>query len=118
MYAALANGGEIDGVRLVSKERIPLMSTIQVDTPDRVLMMPMRKSIGYFNGGVTMGIEGVNGPRTTAFGHSGAGGSTAFADPEVGLAVAVTLNKMQNSLQGEGPTLEICRAIRAELGLN
>ena len=33
-------------------------------------------------------------------------------------AVAVTLNKMQNSLQGEGPTLEICRFIRSELELN
>lgn len=118
MYGALANGGAIGGVRLVSSERIALMSAIQVDSPDRVLTMPIRKSIGFFNGGLTNGIEGVNGRRTTAFGHSGAGGSTAFADPEVGLSVAVTLNKMQNSLQGEGPTLEICKFIRNELGLN
>jgi CubicO group peptidase (beta-lactamase class C family) len=118
MYAALANGGAIDGIRLVSTERVALMSAIQVDTPDRVLMMPIRKSIGFMNGGLMMGMEGVTGPRTTAFGHSGAGGSTAFADPEAGLAVAVTLNKMQNSLQGEGPTLEICKFIRNELGLN
>jgi len=60
---------------------------------------------------------GATGPRITAFGHPGAGGSVAFADPEVGLSVAVTINKMQNSLPGEGPTIEICRLIREELGV-
>jgi CubicO group peptidase (beta-lactamase class C family) len=118
MYAALANGGEVDGVRLVSPERIALMSAVQVDLPDRVLFMPIPKSIGFMNGGTQNGVTGVTGPRRTAFGHSGAGGSTAFADPEVGLSVAVTINKMQNSLQGEGPTLEICNFIRNELGVN
>jgi hypothetical protein len=29
----------------------------------------------------------------------------------------VTINKMQNSLQGEGPTFEICQLIREELGV-
>lgn len=118
MYGALANGGVVEGTRIISKERIPLMSTIQVDTPDRVLFMPLRKSIGYFNGGNTMGMKTANGPRTTTFGHAGAGGSIAFADPEVGLSIAVTINKMMNSLQGEGPAFEICELIRNELGVN
>lgn len=119
MYAALANGGQVDGVRLVSKERIPLMSTIQMDWVDRVLFMPIPKSIGFMNGGAwSMGKPGVSGPRSTAFGHSGAGGSTAFADPEAGLAVAVTLNKMQGTLQAEGPTFEVCELIRQELRLS
>ena len=119
MYGALANGGEIDGVRLMSRERIPLMTAIQVETPDRVIFMPVPKSIGYFNGGPwAMGRAGATGPRRTAFGHPGAGGSIAFADPEVGLSVAVTLNKMQGTLQAEGPTEDICNLIRNELGVN
>ena len=118
MYGALANGGEIEGIRIISKERIPLMSTIQVETPDRVLMMPMRKSIGYFNGGNIMGMKTANGPRTTTFGHAGAGGSIAFADPEAGLSIAVTINRMFSGLQGEGPAFEICELIRDELGVN
>ncbi len=118
MYAALANGGVVDGVRLVSRERIPLMSAIQTEEPDRVIMMPLAKSIGFFNGGRVAGQHGATGPRKTAFGHPGAGGSIAFADPEVGLAVAVTINKMQTTLQAEGPTFEICELIRQELGLN
>src|SRR5688572_8573777 len=118
MYGALANGGEIDGVRLVSPDRIAKMSAVQVDTPDRVIIMPLRKSIGFFNGGKTMGVHGAQGPRETAFGHPGAGGSIAFADPEVGLSIAVTINKMQSTLQAEGPTFEICELIRNELGVN
>lgn len=118
MYGALANGGEIEGVQIVSKERLPEIHRLMTDSPDRVLMMPIRKGIGFFLGGHGAGpIRNTFGPRTTAFGHSGAGGSTAFADPEVGLSIAVTLNKMQGTLQGEGPTFEICEFIREELGV-
>jgi CubicO group peptidase (beta-lactamase class C family) len=117
MYGALANGGAIDGVRLASEERISQMQQILTEETDRVLMMPIPKGIGYMFGGAAGGVTGVFGPRRTAFGHSGAGGSTAFADPEVGLSIAVTLNQMQMSLQGEGPTFEICDLIRRELGV-
>jgi CubicO group peptidase (beta-lactamase class C family) len=65
-----------------------------------------------------MGQHGATGPRETAFGHPGAGGSIAFADPEVGLSIAVTINKMQSTLQAEGPTFELCELIRNELGVN
>jgi CubicO group peptidase (beta-lactamase class C family) len=119
MYGALANGGQVDGVRLMSAERIPLMTTVQVDAPDRVIMMPIAKSIGFFNGGqMPTGAHGATGPRATAFGHPGAGGSIAFADPEVGLSIAVTINKMQTTLQAEGPTFEVCELIRNELGVS
>lgn len=119
MYAALANGGEIDGVRLVSVERIPSMYRLCTDLPDRVIGRPIRKGIGFFLGGSVDGVHGAQGPRESSFGHAGAGGSIAFADPEVGLSVAVTLNQMQpQSMQGEGVTLEICELIRDQLGLN
>ncbi|HEY4668194.1 MAG TPA: serine hydrolase domain-containing protein [Tepidiformaceae bacterium] len=122
MYGALANGGEIDGVRLVSPERIPQMQRIMTAEPDRVLIMPMRKGIGFFMGGAIntpMGAYvGATGPRQTAFGHAGAGGSIAFADPEVGLSFAMTLNKMQPALQGEGPAADLANLVRRELGVD
>ncbi len=118
MYAALAFGGALDGVQLMSPERIQAMSAVVTRDMDRVIMRPMPKGTGYFLGGAVEGVVGSMGPRETAFGHPGAGGSIAFADPEAGLSVAVTLNKMQNSLQGEGPTFEICDAIRDELAVN
>lgn len=119
MYGALANGGEVDGVQLVSQERVGLMRQMQVEGPDKVLFgMPFRRGIGYILGGKLGGIHGPMGPRESAFGHDGAGGSIAFADPDVGLSVAVTLNKMHYALPGEGPTFEICELVRTELGLN
>lgn len=116
MYAALAGDGSIDGVRLVSPERQKHMQRLMTDDVDRVLLAPIRKGIGFFQGGITAGIHGPQGPRETAFGHSGAGGSLAYADPEVGLAVGITINKMQYPLPGTGTTLEITDLIRKELG--
>ena len=116
MYAALAGDGSIDGVRLVSPGRKASMQRVMTTAVDRVLGLPATKGIGFFMGGEADGIHGPQGPRVTAFGHSGAGGSVGFADPEARLAVAVTLNKMQYPLPGTGPTLEICDLIRAELG--
>lgn len=118
MYGALSNGGEIDGVRLVSPERIPHMHRLITDGPDRVIFgMPIRKGIGFFLGSSEPTLTATFGRRGTAFGHPGLGGSVAFADPEVGLGVAVTLNEMQQTLGGPGPTYEICQLIRETLGL-
>jgi CubicO group peptidase (beta-lactamase class C family) len=116
MYAAHANGGAIDGARLVSAQRIPAMQELQTDATDIVLGVPVRKSVGFMMGGATDGIHGPMGERESAFGHPGAGGSIGFADPEAGLAVAITINKMAYPLPGEGTTLEITDLIRSELG--
>jgi CubicO group peptidase (beta-lactamase class C family) len=116
MYAALAGDGSFGGTRLVSPERIPEMQRLITNDVDVVLGMPTRKGIGFFLGGEQNGIHGPIGPNESAFGHPGAGGSVAFADPDARLAVAVTVNKMSFPNPGEGATLEICDLIREELG--
>ena len=115
MYGALANGGEIDGVQLVSAERIAHMQRLITDRMDLVGGIPIRRSIGFILGSPTT----IFGPRETSFGHDGAGGSTGFADPEVGLSIGVTLNKMERAMsRSENRTLQICDLIRNELGVN
>ncbi|MEZ5232548.1 MAG: serine hydrolase domain-containing protein [Acidimicrobiales bacterium] len=121
MYGALANGGEIDGVRLVSPERIAAMQQLRTDEVDKVLMVSIRKNCGFFLGGLGPDLDGnlvhgPMGPRESAFGHPGAGGSVGFADPELGLGVAVIINKMAYPNPGEGTTLEICDLIRSLAG--
>ncbi|MFN0147743.1 MAG: serine hydrolase domain-containing protein [Dehalococcoidia bacterium] len=118
MYAALAGDGSIAGVRLVSPGRIAEMQRIVTNDVDRVLKVPMNKGVGFMMGGESDGIHGPTGPRESAFGHPGAGGSVAFADPEAGLAVGLTINRMDYPLPGEGATLEICDLIRSELGVS
>jgi CubicO group peptidase (beta-lactamase class C family) len=120
IYGALANGGVIDGHALVTPQQIALMQTVQTRDVDIVLGTPILKSTGFMLGGPTVNLAGETvhgpaGPRRTAFGHSGAGGSIGFADPELGLGVAVTLNKMAFAMPGEGTTVEICDLIRSAL---
>ena len=87
VYAALANGGELDGQRILAAEHISVIGQQQVDSLDRALYTPMRWRLGYHQ----PFIFGLRRPRA-AFGHFGFGGSGAWADPETGLAVALTVN--------------------------
>ena len=118
LYGALACGGEIGGVRLVSKERIAEMQRVQTELPDRVLFgLKIPKAIGFWAGGLwsPRGLPSFMGARRTAFGHPGRGGSAAWADPDVGLSVAVTVNKLQPTIFGGGIAFDIGGLIREEL---
>jgi len=115
MYGALANRGEVEGIQLISAERIAHMQRLITDRMDLVHGIPVRRGIGFVLGGPTT----IYGPRETSFGHNGAGGSTGFADPEVGLSIGVTLNKMEFAKsRDENRTLQISELIRRELGVN
>jgi CubicO group peptidase (beta-lactamase class C family) len=87
MYAALAGGGEIDGVRLLSPETLRLATEVQTRTLGRaVLPFDMRWRLGYHGIATTRGVP------KHAFGHYGFGGSGAWADPRRELAVALIVN--------------------------
>jgi CubicO group peptidase (beta-lactamase class C family) len=87
MYAALAGGGTIDGVRLLSAATLARATTPQQCPPGRlVIPFDMRWRLGYHGVFTTQGV-----PRH-AFGHFGFGGSGAWADPTRDLAVALILN--------------------------
>jgi CubicO group peptidase (beta-lactamase class C family) len=51
------------------------------------------------------------GPCATSFGHPGAGGSHAFADPENGIAFAYVMNQMEQSLLPTERSLRLIDAI-------
>jgi CubicO group peptidase (beta-lactamase class C family) len=87
MYAALADGGELDGVRLLSARTLRRAIKVQ-PRPHRLTVMPydMRWRLGYHGVLTSRGI-----PRR-AFGHFGFGGSGAWADPSRRLAVGLIVN--------------------------
>lgn len=86
MYAMLANGGEFDGVRLMSEETVRAASKVQSRGRDGVLWFKMGWRLGY-HGVMAFGVDAKQ-----AFGHYGFGGSGAFCDPSRKLAVALVLN--------------------------
>lgn len=79
IYAALAGGGSLDGVRLLSPETIDRMRTQswfgQCEMTDR----RFRYGHGFFLNEPLMSPMGSN---DRSFGHPGAGGALGFADPE------------------------------------
>jgi len=87
MYAALL--GEVDGVRLLSPERLREATTAPVSGVDEVFGMPTTWALGY-----SMGVPG--GETKTAFGVGGVGGSFAGCDAATGIAFAVTKNRLAN----------------------
>jgi CubicO group peptidase (beta-lactamase class C family) len=96
MYAALAGGGELNGVRLLSRETIDRASEVQNPTPGRaVLPFDMRWRLGYHGVFTSRGV-----PRR-AFGHFGYGGSGAWADPSRELAVAMIVNSGMSTPFGD-----------------
>ena len=115
-FAMLAQGGELDGVRLISAERVAGFSTLRAasDELDPVMFgIPLPISVG----GYWLGGPKVRNPR--AIWHPGAGGSIGWADPDARLAVAICHNRMFNTRNpADDPILPICDAIRAALGLD
>jgi CubicO group peptidase (beta-lactamase class C family) len=87
LYATLAAGGTLDGVRLLSPETLAIATAVQAPAPRRlVIPFDMRWRLGYHGVFTSRGV-----PRH-AFGHFGFGGSGAWADPSRNLAVALVVN--------------------------
>jgi CubicO group peptidase (beta-lactamase class C family) len=109
MYACLTNYGEIDGVRLMSEKTVRAMSTQQTLRPDRVIILPVGWALGYMTGQPGW----PQGPRSTAFGHPGYGGSIGFADPEIGMSFGMVTNTLTLGLTGAGRATVLAEAARA-----
>jgi CubicO group peptidase (beta-lactamase class C family) len=95
LYACLANGGELDGVRLLSAETLARATTIQNTRPDLVIIFPMHWRLGYH-----LMFTSAGSPER-GFGHNGFGGSGGWAEPDRNLSCAMTLNALSAGLQGD-----------------
>ncbi len=95
MYGMMANGGEIDGVRLMSKERVRGIGKVQSRTRDKVLAIPMHWRMGFHR------VFAVRAKVPGGFGHYGFGGSGACCDPKRNLSMALTLNSGVGTPMGE-----------------
>lgn len=108
LYAAVI--GEVDGVRLLAPETVLAARTVQAEGPDKVLVLPSRFGLGF-----TLPPMLVQGCGKGSFGHPGAGGSLAFADPEANLAFGYVMNQMQFTLEGDPRASGLVQAVYRSL---
>ena len=87
MYAALAGGGVLEGVRLLSRRAVLRAAELQEPTARKaVIPFDLHWRLGYH------GVFTMRGWLPGAFGHYGFGGSGAWADPRRRTAMAFVTN--------------------------
>ena len=102
IYSVLANGGIYNREQIIPTWVIKALQTPLSQADDAVLCVPAAFSAGMMMDPVNLDtglkIRQMFGPGLGAFGHPGAGGSLAFADPDSGLAFAYVMNQMETGV--------------------
>ena len=111
-YAGLVGAG-VDGVRLLSPERVAEAAALRVEGVDLIFGAPIVRALGYHLGQPYSPMS----ERTDVFGHAGAGGNMGFADPRYDFAFALTKNRMLVVPPGEDAAYLVAREIRQALGI-
>ncbi len=97
LMGALANDGWLDGGEILSPALIAEAARERIRGQDLVLPFVMSWAAGFMRNEPNFPW----GPGREAFGHSGWGGSCAFADPERKLGGAYVMNKQGVALMGD-----------------
>ncbi len=87
LYAAIANGGHIDGTQFLSKERVDGLTGTPSYHPDRNIFVPLSFHLGYHSLPFPPGVM-------PGFGHAGLAGSVGWADPASGLSFGFVHNRL------------------------
>jgi CubicO group peptidase (beta-lactamase class C family) len=103
-YAMLALGGELDGVRLLSPERIRAAAQIQTYDMDEIYKVKVKRGLGYRLGDDTGPSAGPN-----ALGHVGAG-MFGYADPDARVSIGFVKNFV-DSANGWAAAEAVVRAL-------
>ncbi len=93
-YQMLAQGGTLNGVRLLSPRTVQYVTRNFTDERvDLYMGMPMHRGIGPHVRGTTPNIRGLGAlAHPSTFGHGGVGSSYCWADPESGVSFAYLTN--------------------------
>ena len=110
IYSALAQGGG----ELCSRDAVEACgATEQAAREDMVLGFLVRRSLGFILS--TAGGRYEWGPNPRTFGHSGAGGSLGFADPDAGIGFGYVMNQMSAGLGADPRWKPMIDAVYASL---
>jgi CubicO group peptidase (beta-lactamase class C family) len=107
LYAALAAGGSLDSVRILSAQGVARMTASAAEPTRQDMFLGFVDCWGY---GVARNTPGIYGPNPRAFGHSGWGGAFGCADPDAQIAIGYVCNQMGPELVGDPRTAGLCAA--------
>ncbi|MCS5635482.1 MAG: beta-lactamase family protein [Myxococcota bacterium] len=111
VHSALACGGEVDGVRLISEAGVARILEEQTRGEDMVLGAPIVFGMGFGLNDPTFPIS----PNPRAFFWGGWGGSLAIVDLDARLSIAYVMNRMEADLLGDLRGGSIAGAVYASL---
>jgi CubicO group peptidase (beta-lactamase class C family) len=86
MYAAIANGGRIDGTQFLAADLVDRLTAKPCFLPDRNIMVPLSFHLGYHS----VPFPGV----MPGFGHAGLAGSVGWADPATSMSFGFVHNRL------------------------
>ena len=116
-YACFANGGELEGTRILSRETVEEALTQQVRVErDGTLGVPRRYALGFERGGEVEDKYGTLSPERV-FGHGGLGSIVGWGDPESGLGVAYVTNGIRDEYEHATRASTIADGVRRALSL-
>ncbi len=104
LYAALVS--DVDGGRVLAPATVAAARAVQAEGPDRVLLLPSRFGLGFMLPPML-----APGCGAESFGHPGAGGSLAFADPEAELGFGYVTTRMRFDLTGDARQRALVEAV-------
>jgi CubicO group peptidase (beta-lactamase class C family) len=107
LYGALARGGEVDGVRVVSPQALALARTPLASGTDPFLAERMAFGAGFELSGSSTWL----GPAPAAFGHGGAGGSVHGAWPDERVGFSYAMNELRDDPAGDERSRALLEAL-------
>jgi CubicO group peptidase (beta-lactamase class C family) len=112
-YACLANGGSLDGTRLLEAETVNEATTTHAETDDDgTLSRPARYGLGVWTGGLAADMFGAA-SRERMFGHAGLGSCFGWGDPELNVGFALVTNGIrEESFEHPGRIGQLSDAVR------
>ncbi|MDS0220552.1 beta-lactamase family protein [Haloarcula sp. S1AR25-5A] len=91
-YACLANGGSLDGTRVLEEATVEEATTTHAETEsDGTLSRPARYGLGVWTGGLAADMFGAA-SRERMFGHAGLGSCFGWGDPDLNVGFALVTN--------------------------
>ena len=112
-YAGLT--GTVEGgpsQPILDADQVAKASELQTSGPDKCLQFETTFGLGFF---VASAFAPYGGAKS--FGHTGAGGSVGFTDPENGIGFGYVMNKMGMSLNGDPRSGGLIRAVYDAIGV-